>query len=96
MFNRKVLPLGDIISEVMRQNSLDTPLKQHRIIDLWDEIAGAVVAHYTADKYIKNQTLYVKVLNPALKTDLMMRRTELQNILNQKVGGYVIAEIKFI
>ena len=96
MFNRKVLPIGEIISEVMRQNSLDTPLKQHRIIDLWDETAGAVVAQYTADKYIKNQTLYVKVLNPALKTDLMMRRTELQNILNQKVGGYVIAEIKFI
>lgn len=96
MFKKKVLPLSEVISDIMRQSSLDTPLKQRRIIGYWDEVAGPVACRYTTEKYIKNQTLFVKILNPALKADLMMRRTELQNLLNAKVGSFIISEIKFI
>lgn len=96
MFKKKVLPLAEILNDFMKQHALDTPLKQRRIIDSWNEIAGPVAARYTTEKYIKNQTLFVKILNPALKADLLMRRTELQNQLNAKVGSFIISEIKFI
>ena len=96
MFKRKAIPISEIISQLMRHSSLDTPLKQRRIVDCWDEVAGPIAARYTVDKYIKNQTLYVRIVNPSLKADLMMRRTELLNLLNAKVGSYVIADIKLI
>jgi len=79
----------------MHDGGLDTPLKQKRIIDFWDEVAGPVAARYTTEKYIRNQTLYIRIANPSLKADLMMRRTELQNLLNAKVGDFVISEIRF-
>ena len=94
MFRRKVLPLSQILGDVMRQNGLETPLNEKRLVDLWDEVAGPVAARYTAEKFIRNQTLFVKIINPSLKADLMMRRTELQTNLNAKVGAYVISEVK--
>lgn len=94
MFRKKVLPLSQILREVMRKDGLETPLNEKRIIDLWDQVAGPMAARYTTEKFIRNQTLFVKIINPSLKADLMMRRTELQVLLNQKVGAFVISEIK--
>lgn len=95
MFSKKVVPISEILSQLMHDCGLETPLNQRRIVDLWDEVAGPIAARYTTDKYIRNQTLYVKITNPSLKADLMMRRTELQNMLNAKVGAYIISEIRF-
>ena len=94
MFRKKVLPLSQILREVMRKDGLETPLNEKRIINLWDQVAGPMAARYTTEKFIRNQTLFVKIINPSLKADLMMRRTELQVLLNQKVGAFVISEIK--
>ncbi|MGP1548473.1 MAG: DUF721 domain-containing protein [Prevotella sp.] len=94
MFRKKVLPLSQILREVMRKDGLETPLNEKRVIDLWDQVAGPMAARYTTEKFIRNQTLFVKIINPSLKADLMMRRTELQVLLNQKVGAFVISEIK--
>lgn len=94
MFRKKVLPLSQILREVMRKDGLETPLNEKRVIDLWDQVAGPMAARYTTEKFIRNQTLFVNIINPSLKADLMMRRTELQVLLNQKVGAFVISEIK--
>lgn len=94
MFRKKVLPLSQILREVMRKDGLETPLNEKRIIDLWDTVAGPMAARYTTEKFIRNQTLFVKIINPSLKADLMMRRTELQILMNQKVGAFVISDIK--
>ncbi|MEE1091462.1 MAG: DciA family protein, partial [Prevotella sp.] len=55
---------------------------------------GKVVARYTAEKYIRNQTLYVKITNPALRADLSMMRSQLVKRLNEVSGGMVIVDIR--
>ncbi len=95
MFKRKPQAVGDILSRLMRDEGLETPLLQKRIIDSWDELTGSVGARYTQEKYIKNQTLFVKIQNPALRSNLSMRRSELVKMLNDKVGAYVISDIRF-
>lgn len=95
MFRRDVKTLGEIVLHCLRQDGLETPLMQKRIIAAWDEIAGKAIAKYTGDKFIKNQILFIKILNPALRTDLSMMREELLSRLNRSVGGKVITEIRF-
>lgn len=94
MFKRNVLTISEVISLHLRQNGLETPLLQNRIIDSWEKVAGSTVERYTAGKFIKNQTLFVKITSPALRSDLSMMRTQLVNRLNQEVGARVITEIK--
>ena len=95
MFKREVLPIDKIVNLFLRQNGLETPLLQKRLVDAWDSMAGKTIARYTEDKFIRNQVLYVKISSPALRSDLSMIRTELVNKLNQHVGARIIIDIKF-
>jgi len=58
-------------------------------------VAGPVVARYTLNTYIYNQTLFVRLSNPALRSDLSMMRGELVKKLNAVVGEQVITDIRF-
>lgn len=95
MFRREVKPLSDIVLHCLRHDGLETPLLQRRLIDSWEQVAGRVVSKYTGEKFIKNQTLFVKILNPALRADLGMMREDLVRRLNAAVGNHVISEIRF-
>ena len=94
MFRRSVLTLDEVLMKMLRAQGLETPLLQKRLIDAWDTVAGPTVARYTTQKYIKNQTLYVRIANPALRQDLSMMRSQLLQRLNSHVGSMVIADIR--
>lgn len=95
MFKRHPRDISDVLRSFLRTNGLETPLLQRRLVDAWEEVAGEVVARYTEEKSIRNQTLWVKLSSPAMRADLQMRRTTLVNDLNAKVGAQVITDIKF-
>lgn len=79
----------------LREQGLDTPLQQKRLVEAWPEVAGPMVARYTLNTYIYNQTLYVRLSSPALRADLSMRRAELTQKLNDYVGEQVITDVRF-
>ena len=95
MFKRDVQPVKDLILRLMREQGLETPLLQKRLVEAWPAVAGEVVARYTLNSYIYNQTLYVRLSNPALRADLSMRRQELVQRLNEAVDAQVITDIRF-
>lgn len=94
MFRRSVQNISDLLSFYLRQNGLETPLLQRRLVDAWDAVAGSIVAKYTSEKFIKNQTLFVKITNPALRSDLSMMRSQLVKKLNAAVGSQIITDIR--
>ena len=94
MFKRQAKPIDEILQQFMRQEGLETPLQQKRLLDSWETVTGTMVARYTGEKYIKNQTLHVKITNPALRQDLSMMRSQLIKRLNGEVGAMVIADIR--
>lgn len=95
MFKRDVNNIKDLILKNLRAQGLETPLLQKRLIDSWGEVAGQIVANYTDGVYIRNQTLFVHITSPALRSELMMMRSELVRKLNAHVGSQVIADIRF-
>ena len=94
MFRRNVQSLDEILMKLLRDEGLETPLQQKRLIDSWEIIVGPLVARYTGKKYIKNQTLCVKINNPALRQDLTMMRSKLIKRLNTQAGAWLITEIR--
>ncbi|MBR5930123.1 MAG: DUF721 domain-containing protein [Prevotella sp.] len=95
MFKRDIHDVSELVNVFLRQNGLETPLLQRRLIDSWGKVAGKVIERYTEEKYIRNQVLYVKLSRPALRSDLSMMRTDLVNRLNQEVGAKIIIDIRF-
>lgn len=94
MFKREVKSISDILQQFLRKEGLETPLQQKRLIDAWESVTGEMVARYTQEKFIKNQILYVKITNPALRQDLSMMRQQLMRRLNEVVGSSVISDVK--
>ena len=95
MFRRDVQSLADIVAQCLRHDGLETPLRQRRLVDSWGKVVGNAVERYTGDKFIRNQTLFVKILNPALRADLSMMRERLVRNLNVEAGAVIITDIKF-
>ncbi len=95
MFKQEVKSVKDLVLQVLREQGLETPLNQKRLIESWPVVAGPVIARYTLNTYIYNQTLHVRLSNPALRADLSMMRQELVKKLNDVVGEQVISDIRF-
>lgn len=95
MFKRDVYAIRDLIMRNLRVQGLETPLLQKRLVYAWPQVAGPLIARYTVDTAIRNQTLWVRLSNPALRADLSMRRQEFVRRLNEHVSSQIITDIRF-
>lgn len=87
--------IGDMIRKFFRQNGLESPLNEYRLVQAWRDVVGPVITKYTSNLYIKNQILYVHLTSSVLRQELMMGRDLLVRNLNEKVGAQVIVNIIF-
>ncbi|MDR0891504.1 MAG: DUF721 domain-containing protein [Mediterranea sp.] len=94
MRRRDAEQIGNLVRQFLRQESLEGPLNEQRLLDSWPEILGPH-AKFTTNLYIRNQTLYVHLTSAVLRQELMMGRERLVRLLNQKVGATVITNIIF-
>lgn len=95
MKRQNALHIGDMIRRFLREEGLESPLNEYRLIQAWETVLGKAIARYTGQMYIKNQTLYVHLTSPALRQNLQMSRQSLVKRLNEAVGAQVIVDIVF-
>jgi predicted nucleic acid-binding Zn ribbon protein len=93
MKRSNALPIGDMIHRFLRDEGLESPLNEYRLIQSWETVLGKAISRYTGQMYIKNQTLYVHLTSPALRQNLQMSRQTLVHRLNEAVGAQVIVDI---
>lgn len=87
--------IGVLLHRYLREEGLETPLNQHRLINAWADVMGQGIMHYTGERFIKGQTLYVQIRSSVLKQDLMMSRAMIVRRLNEHVQAQVITDIQF-
>ena len=103
MFKQHPISVSNLLRSVMRNQGLETPLLQRRLIAAWDEVVKSLMDKDMADfvmestvrKDIRNQTLWVEINVPAVRADLQMKCSDLIAALNNKVGAQVITSIRF-
>lgn len=88
--------LCDVVNQILRLNGLETPLNQHRVIEVWKNNIGKSFEKYTENVFIKNQTLYIKLNSSVVRNELSMHSKTLTNKLNKEVDAQVIANVIFI
>lgn len=89
----KEQPLGLLIRQFLREEGLETPLNEYRIVNSWNEVMGDVVARYTADVTVRGGTLYVSLRSPSLRQNMLMNRTNIIQKLNAHVGAQVVQNL---
>ncbi|MBP3614493.1 MAG: DUF721 domain-containing protein [Bacteroidaceae bacterium] len=87
--------ISEIVRETCREEGLETPLNEYRLIQAWGQLLGSSVKNYTKNLFIKNQILYVTLTSSVLRQELMMNRRTLVHRLNEHVKAQVITNIIF-
>jgi predicted nucleic acid-binding Zn ribbon protein len=95
MRRKEAEQIGTLIKRYLRQQSLESPLNEQRLINAWSEVLGPAISNYTNELYIRNQTLYVHLTSSVLRQELFISRQRLIQNLNQHVGANVITNIIF-
>lgn len=96
MERRKEEKVSDILLRFLRQSQLETPLKEYQLMQAWYEVCDATIIKHTKDLKIYNQKLFIRTDSATLRTEILMKRSELIHQLNAKVGSAVIMDIGFM
>ena len=88
--------LDSVLAEWIRENGLEKPLLEHRIVKQWADILGKTIARYSRDIEIKDGMLRVRITNAALRQELFEQRYKLIKKLNDAVGDEVVKDIRLL
>ena len=96
MKRKEAQTLGSVIAEWIRENGLEKPMLEHRVVAHWGEILGPTIARYSKDIEVKDGLLRVRITNAALRQELFEQRFKLIKKLNDAVGGEAITDIRLL
>ena len=95
MRKQKAEQVGTLIHQFLREEGLETPYNEFRIIESWPEVMGQGIAKLTSSLQIRDGVLYVRLRSSVLRQELMASRRQLARRLNDYVGAQVIENIIF-
>ena len=89
----EIKSIADLVRLTCREEGLETPLNEYRLIQAWSQVLGSAVQKYTKELKIYNQVLFVKVTSSVLRQELLINRKSLVKRLNDHVKAQVITDI---
>lgn len=92
MRKSKTQPLKEVIQDYLKAIRVDDKLLEVRLIKEWYNLSRAI-AYSTANAYVSNRKLYVKLNSPTLKNELSFRRAQIVETLNENVQHSVIEDV---
>jgi len=95
MRKKKAEQVGAVIHQFLREEGLETPYNEYRLIEAWPEVMGQGIADFTSDLQIRNRVLYVRLKSSVLRQELMLNRRQLAYRMNEHIGAQVIENIIF-
>jgi predicted nucleic acid-binding Zn ribbon protein len=91
-----VQQLKTAIKIFLRKSGLEKGVKQNTALLLWDEVVGKNIAENTNPEKVEHGTLLVTVENSSWRQELVFKKKEIIDKLNNKIGKKTIKDIRFI
>lgn len=93
MQKRNEQSIGEILHDYLKISQLENVVFADRIASIWQETLGDDIAHETDRIFLQNGYLFVNLKSPSLKTELMMRRSMIAHLLNEKLRNDIIKTV---
>ena len=95
MLNENYTIMRDVLLAFLREEGLETPLLQYRIVQAWPEVMGETISRYTRQVFVRDGKLQVQLTSPSLRQNLLMEHKRIAQKLNEHVGSFVISDVCF-
>ncbi len=94
MRRSKTVKIGDLWSGFVGGSpELTRGLCEARIPEVWPSVVGTPIASLTTSLEMKNGILTVRMSSAAARHELFMRREELMNSLNNRLGMAIVRSV---
>jgi predicted nucleic acid-binding Zn ribbon protein len=80
---------------LMREIGIAPKMAQYDVMAAWPDVVGPQIARVTTPQRMENGVLYVEVTTAPWRAELSMKRLELIEKLNTRVGTRVLNDIRF-
>ena len=95
MQRKDAQPIGEIISQILKEQNLDIRLDETKVVQAWNSIMGESVAQYTTSVRMKAGVLYIQLSSAVLRNELFVNRTSILRRLNGFIGREIVKNIIF-
>jgi len=85
--------ISKVLDEILESKSLRKGIVDVRINELWYEIMGANITHYTEKIILKGNTLLVSLNSAALRVELSYGKEKIIKMMNKELGSETIKKI---
>ena len=92
---RKFKPqsIGKVLDEIVQSKALKSGITNARINELWYELMGSHMTHYTEKITLRGNTLFVSLNNAALREELGYGREKIREMMNEQLGSEVLEKV---
>lgn len=93
MERKEAESVGDILRQYLKITQIENHTYEVEIAKVWQETLGEVITRETDRIHLWSGSLFVDLKSPALKNEILMRRTAIARALNEKLGSDVIKQV---
>jgi predicted nucleic acid-binding Zn ribbon protein len=90
---KEAAPLEAAFNELLKAYRLEDKFKEKLLISSWSEIVGRTIADRTTSVFIREKKLFVKLSSGPIKKELMLNRSKVLILIEEKVGKGVVDEL---
>ncbi len=96
MRTRRSTSLGDALRDLVEDLGISKRMREYDVVDVWPEIVGPHIAAVADVKSIRNGILVVSVSSPAWRQELLLRKKELIQNINERLKKPVVRDITLV
>ncbi len=85
--------IAHVLQRMMQRYRLTSKFSEIELKNIWEEIAGQLVAKHTTKLEMRGKTLYVWFDQAPLKNEMFLRREQLMVAINDRLGSGFIEKI---
>ncbi len=85
--------IGKVLDEIVQSKALKSGIINARINELWYELMGSHMTHYTDKITLRGNTLFVSLNNAALREELGYGREKIREMMNEQLGCEVLEKV---
>ena len=89
------VPIREAMLSLVRDLGIAPKMAQYDVIAAWPEVVGPQIARVTSPERMENGVLYVAVTTAPWRTELAMKRLDLIEKLNTRIGTRALNDIRF-
>ncbi len=89
----KSVHIQAILEEIQELSGINSIIKNNKIDTVWVDIVGPIISQFATIKSFEKGKLTLNVSHPVWKTELLMKRKDLIERLNENIGSKIVQEL---